>query len=115
CSAVSSPLSTPLGLIARRRGSRCTTALRLPLVPSNQPRAWNVRAIEARSFASCGRWSGTQQKMLPNTPSWQVSGLISVLGYADLAPDELFDLEWYTFGFSLADEVGIDLEDAQFY
>src|SRR5688572_14389204 len=44
CSCFNSPLSTPLGVIANRSGSRSTTALRLPLVPINQP-LYNIRYV----------------------------------------------------------------------
>ena len=39
CGAASLPLCAALGVIASRNGRRETTALKLPLVPSTQPRA----------------------------------------------------------------------------
>src|SRR5262245_19259146 len=41
-------LSRELAVIAIRRGSRFTTALKFPLVPSAQPRIWNSRPSCAR-------------------------------------------------------------------
>ena len=39
CSTVIWPLSTPLRLMARLKGSRWSTALKFPAVPKAQPRA----------------------------------------------------------------------------
>src|SRR5262249_13430171 len=59
CAGPSRPLSTPLRVMARRRGSRATTALRLPLVPSIQPRRWKAEAVSTSSWARSERRSAT--------------------------------------------------------
>jgi hypothetical protein len=44
------PLCNPVPVIARTKGTRRTTALKLPLVPRAQPRAWHSLAISAKKF-----------------------------------------------------------------
>src|SRR5262245_49384314 len=48
CSGESAPLSRELAVIAIRSGSRPTTALKFPLVPSAQPRRWKSRPTWTR-------------------------------------------------------------------
>ena len=48
-----SPFDRPLDVIARRSGSRSSTALKLPLVPSTHPRESNRRPISIRCCAIC--------------------------------------------------------------
>src|SRR5262245_10177163 len=58
CSTARSPLKAPLAVIARRRGSRPSTALKLPLVPSTQPRASKRRPTAARRCAVSRKAAG---------------------------------------------------------
>src|SRR5215471_14143574 len=51
-SGVRSPLCVPLRVIASRSGSRLSTALKLPLVPSTQPRASNRRPMRMSSAST---------------------------------------------------------------
>src|SRR5688572_8530455 len=59
CSVSSTPLSSELAVIARRSGSWETTALKFPLVPSTQPRAWKRRLTATSASAIVGRVSDT--------------------------------------------------------
>src|SRR5437773_6153996 len=53
CSAASIPLSTPVVVIASRKGSRLTTALKFPLVPNVHPRCEKLRLSSESDAAIC--------------------------------------------------------------
>src|SRR5467141_5094485 len=55
CTGVRLLLSRPVEVIASRSGSRAITALKLPLVPSTQPRAWNPFPISAKQAAASAK------------------------------------------------------------
>src|SRR6202165_5915577 len=55
CAGVRLPLSKPVEVIARRSGSRESTALKFPLVPKTQPRAWSPFPISVRQTAASAK------------------------------------------------------------
>src|SRR6267143_297174 len=55
CAGVRLPLSKPVEVIARRSGSREITALKFPLVPRTQPRAWKPFPISAKQAAASAK------------------------------------------------------------
>jgi len=75
CSATSSPLSTPLGLMARRSGSRSTTALRFPLVPITSREGknpWRLRPGLKQFARNCQTCQTFKRTMLLNLHPTQV-------------------------------------------
>src|SRR6266852_6769129 len=55
CAGVSLYLSNPVEVMARRSGSREITALKFPLVPKTQPRAWKPLPISAKQAAASAK------------------------------------------------------------
>src|SRR5207302_11337528 len=57
CCGARLPLSNPVEVIAGRSRSREITALKFPLVPSTQPRAWKPFPISVKRAAASKKWS----------------------------------------------------------